>query len=1132
MTRATTRKNLTEQTPPTHYVALGASAGGLEAIETFFTNMPPESGLGFIVIQHLSPDYKSLMVELLSKKTAMPVLRAEDGMLVQPNHVYLIPPKKNLTIFHGKLLLTEQEHSKGINLPIDVFLRSLAEDQGEKAVAIILSGTGSDGMRGVRAIKEYGGMVMVQDEESAKFNGMPRAAISTGLADFILPPEKMPRQLLSFTKHPYVAKAERSETLLGDEDGLTRIFAILRERCKVDFTYYKPSTVSRRIERRMSVNQIDDIREYVAYLQNYPGEVAALYRELLIGVTSFFRDQEVFDRLSEEYLADVLKENSGRETRLWVAACSTGEEAYSLAILAREKMDELGLHKDIKIFATDIDRDAIHYAAAGVYPESIAADLSPRLLAKYFHKRDDSFQIARGIREMVVFAQHNLVKDPPFTNISLISCRNLLIYLQPILQRKVLEFFNFSLRPDGILMLGTSETTGELGDYFETLDARLKLYRSKGRLKQISESAHPLSITDTRARDLRGQFASTRRALRATEEERVLERFFEAVSGDYLPLALIVNESLEVLHVLGNPEGYFKLPSGKLVNDISKMAARELSIPLSTGIQKAFRQHQEVHFSNIRLSNPSGGRVVDLRIRPLPHKKGQEELAAVFIGEVRKSEAVESSQPILSYDLTKEAEERLRDLEQELQFTRENLQATIEELETSNEELQATNEELLASNEELQSTNEELQSTNEELFTVNAEYQSKIIELTELHNDVENLLSATQMAILLLDENLEVRRFSPQVTRLFKLLESDIGRPITHIKHQLADCDPIALIREVQESGQAKELEVRSLESHWYLARITPYEIGPSTFSGIVLSFVEITAIKQAEQALRDEERKYRALFETMTQGVVYQNAKGEIVFANPAAQQILGLSLAQMQGRTSLDPRWRAIREDESDFPGEEHPAMVALRTGQEVRGQVMGVFNPQKNAISWIRVNAIPQFNDGESQPHGVYATFEDITPYRTSKKQLRESEERYRRLFNEMTTGFALHEIILDEHGQPCDYRFLDINPAFERLTGLRREEIIGKRATETLPGLQTFWLERYEQVALTGTAIEFEDYHPALNKYIEARVFCPSPGQFATLLHDISDRKRAEEFLRKTQCECDELKRRLNFHEEEP
>ncbi len=469
-----------EAAMPTHYVAVGASAGGLEAIESFFSHMPPDSGLGFIVIQHLSPDYKSLMVELLSKRTPMPVRRAEDGLPVLPNNVYLIPPKKNLTIFHGKLLLSEQDHSKGINLPIDVFLRSLAEDQSEKAVAVILSGTGSDGTRGLRVIKEYGGMVMVQDEESAKFNGMPRAAISTGLADFVLPPDQMPGQLLSFSKHPYITKVERSETLLSDEQGLTRIFSILREKCKVDFTFYKPSTVTRRIERRMTINQTDDIRDYVAYLSNNPGEAVALYRELLIGVTSFFRDPDAFDCLVQHGLPEIFKSASSREIRFWVACCSTGEEAYTMAILARECMEMLGTSHDVKIFATDIDRDAIHYAASGSFPESVAADISPRLLAKYFYKKDDNFQIARNIREMVVFAQHNLIKDPPFTNISLISCRNMMIYLQPILQRKVLEFFNFSLNPGGILMLGTSETTGDMADYFEPVAPKWKIYRSKG----------------------------------------------------------------------------------------------------------------------------------------------------------------------------------------------------------------------------------------------------------------------------------------------------------------------------------------------------------------------------------------------------------------------------------------------------------------------------------------------------------------------------------------------------------------------------------------------------------------------------------------------------------------------------
>lgn len=724
-------------------------------------------------------------------------------------------------------------------------------------MAIILSGTGSDGMRGVRAVKENGGMVMVQSEESAKFDGMPRSAISTGLADFVLPPDQMPKQLQAFIKHPYVTKTERSESLLSNEDGLIRIFALLRERCKVDFTYYKPSTVVRRIERRMSINQVEDIKDYVNYILGNPAELTTLYRELLIGVTSFFRDQEAFDHLATQVLPELFRNATSREIRFWVAACSTGEEAYSLAILARECMDQLGVSHDIKIFATDIDRDAIHYAAAGSYPESIAADLSPRILSKYFHKRDDNFQIARTIREMVVFAQHNLIKDPPFTNINLISCRNVLIYFQPVLQRKVFEFFNFSLAANGVLFLGSSETTGEMASYFEPLEHKLKIFRSKGRLKPLSDTHLP-NVTDTRFHEMKGQFAVARRALRATDEERVMERFIEIIAPDYIPLALVVNEQLEVQHIFGDAASYFKLPSGKVVNDISKMAVKELAIPLATGIQKVFRQNQELRFSNIRLSHLEAGRLVDMRIKPMPGKKEQDRLVAIFLSEVKKgSDTLDSGHHVQTYDLSKEAEDRMRDLEHELQFTRENLQATIEGLETSNEELQATNEELLASNEELQSTNEELQSTNEELqstneelFTVNAEFQNKIIELTELHNDLDNLLSATQIGNLLLDENMEVRRFSKRISDIFKLLDSDIGRPITHITHHLQQCDPIALIREVQVTNRPIEQEVQTLDGRWHLMRIVPYTIGPKTFSGTVVSFIDITVMKQAQESV------------------------------------------------------------------------------------------------------------------------------------------------------------------------------------------------------------------------------------------------------------------------------------------
>jgi two-component system CheB/CheR fusion protein len=1094
----TLRKKKEKIQKPSHYVGIGASAGGLEAIEAFFKNMPPKSNLAFIVVQHLSPDYKSLMVELLSKKTEMPVHRAEDGMEVLADNVYLIPPKKNLTIFHGKLLLNDKVANQGINLPIDIFLRSLAEDQGERTIAIILSGTGSDGTRGVRAIKEFGGMVMVQDEESAKFDGMPRAAVSTGVADFIMPPEKMPEQLLAYMAHPYVSGNKHSDILLKDPDALTRLFAELREKTKADFTYYKPSTITRRIERRMSVNQISDFEEYVKYLQSYPGEVMALYRDLLIGVTSFFRDPDPMQELEEKWLPELLMRVKNREIRFWVAGCSTGEEAYTLAILVKEAMEKAGISRDVKIFATDIDKDAVITASSGIYPESIAGDLPPKIMAKYFYHKEEKLQIARHLREMVVFAQHNLVKDPPFTNIDFITCRNLLIYLQPILQQKVFEMFNFSLNSEGLLFLGSSETIGEMGDFFETMHQKHKIYRSKGKIQPLNREVQVRSRED-RSSPSR-PFTVGNRDRRQTDHDgsKIIKQYLQVVTEQYLPLSVIVNERLAIVHIFGNTEGYFKIPSGPMEYDITKMAAGEMAIPLATGIQKVFRSGEAITSTNIRLQQRDLNRTIRLRILPLPAAKGCEPLVTVFFEEISKR-PISEQDTVATFNVGEEAQQRINDLEQELQFARENLQATIEELETSNEELQATNEELLASNEELQSTNEELQSTNEELYTVNAEHQNKIIELTELNNDVDNLLTSSRIGTLLLDEDLEIRKFSPEIGNIFHILEKDIGRPVTHLNHNLQNVNPIEMIRTVQKSNRLIEKEVQAEDGRWYLARILPYAIGPKAYSGVVLTFVDIsetitardnlassrqttldisqfipaglfvyrensegalvldscnpeaermTGISMAQcggkrfediwpradkliekfigvmktgqtcyledvyykderiegayrihafrlldrrlavsfediterkiirKELEESERKYRVLFETMAQGVVFQDRDGRIISANPAAERILGLTFDQMRGATSLDARWRTIREDGSPLPGAEHPAMVALQTGTPVYGFVMGVYSPAFLGNRWILVNAGPQFHEGEKQPYQVYATFEDIT------------------------------------------------------------------------------------------------------------------------------------------------------------
>jgi two-component system, chemotaxis family, CheB/CheR fusion protein len=859
-----------------------------------------------VVIQHLSPDYKSLMVELLSRKTEIPVHRAEDGMVVQPNHIYLIPPKKNLTLFHGKLLLEDQKPREGINLPVDIFLRSLAEDQGEQAVGVILSGTGSDGTRGVRAVKEWGGLVMVQDEASAKFDGMPRAAASTGVADFILPPDEMPSQLVACLRHPYATRQDRQEQTLSNETGLTRLFSLLRARTKVDFTYYKPSTITRRIERRIAVTQVADLDAYVQYVEETPSEISVLYRELLIGVTSFFRDPQVMTLVQETVLPNLFEHCADREIRFWVAGCSTGEEAYTLAILAREVMAGMGLARDIKIFATDIDRDAVARAGSGSYPESIAADLNPSLLAKYFYCRGDTYQVTRTIREMVVFAQHNLVKDPPFTRIDLVSCRNLLIYLQTNLQQRALEMFSFSLRPGGVLILGNSETVGEMEDRFEPVDRKARIYRSLGRQgARAGLEGMETGTQEERRLPLAATGYSRPTRIAGREQERLIPRLLEVLADAYVPLTVVVNEHLEIVYTVGDPSGVFTLPSGRAVLDISKMVNRELAIPLATGIQKVFRTGDELVYTNVRLREADNAYFMRLRMRSLPGRRNDEALVIVFFERVEET-VRPAEDAAAEYDLDEETSQRLQDLEQELQFTRENLQATIEELETSNEELQATNEELLASNEELQSTNEELQSTNEELYTVNAEYQNKIIELTEVQNDVDNLLSSSRIGTLILDEDLCIRRYSPQAAPLFHLVESDVGRPLKHLTHQLLDFDPVAVSREVQRSGKLVEQDVQAEDGRWHLVRILPYHIGPHTFAGVVITLIDVTPLRDIRERLECTERAEADILRHMPSGLfVYDVTEdGDLLLksGNPAAEKITGLDVNACVGKRFLD--------------------------------------------------------------------------------------------------------------------------------------------------------------------------------------------------------------------------------------
>ncbi|HRC73388.1 MAG TPA: chemotaxis protein CheB [Candidatus Competibacter sp.] len=993
---------------PVYYVGIGASAGGLEALESFFSHMAADSGMAFIVIQHLSPDYKSMMVELLSKRTAMPVRRAEEGMRVEADSVYLIPPKKILSIVRGKLLLSESDHNRGLNLPIDVFLRSLAQDQAEKTVAIILSGTGSDGVRGIRAVKEAGGVVLVQDEESARFDGMPRAAVSTGLADFVLPPDAMPERLLSFIQHPCAPKPDRPPALLlSDEDGLARIFALLRERTRVDFTHYKPSTMIRRIERRMTMNQIHDLRDYVRFMEGCAGEVMVLYRELLIGVTSFFRDREVFDELENKHLPQLFERVETGEVRFWVAGCSTGEEAYTLAMLGREVLERLGKPTDIKIFATDLDHDAILRASGGVYPESIVADLPPGYLSKYFHRRQDHhYQVDRSLREMVVFAQHNLIKDPPFTKIELVSCRNLLIYLQPILQRKAMELMNFSLNPQGLLLLGSSETPGDLSDAFETLHQKFKIYASKGKRNPTGNSLEFAVLSESRPKYGRPRFSGGAPS-RDPQEERLLDRLLQALADDYVPLAVVVNEQREALYILGDPEGYFQLQPGKMLNDVAKIAVRELATPLATGLQRVFSTGDELKYSGIRVKRRDGLRTVQIRIRLLPGKRGQEALAVVLVepAAAQPSEPASVGAPV--YDLDREAEQRIRDLEQELQFSRENLQATIEELETANEELQATNEELLASNEELQSTNEELQSTNEELqsvneelHTVNAEHQSKIVELVELNNDLDNLITSTRIATLFLDENMIIRRFTPGIKRIFKMLDGDVGRPVSHLLHTLADVEPYQLARAVMRGDGEQEREVHTEDGAWFLMRVLPYHVSAETVSGVVLTFTDISLLKMAREALSERETRLASLYRAVPVGVG-RIAKRVFLEANRQLCQMLGYDSEELIGRST---RVLYLSDDAFESAGKDFYGRIQ----EQGAGTVETRWRRRDGMVVPVLISG--SVLDPENPDDGVTFAVLDLSDRESALAKLRESE----RVAHAALDALTAHIAILDETG----------------------------------------------------------------------------------------------------------------------
>lgn len=824
---------------PAYYVGIGASAGGLEAIEQFIANVPENCNYAVIIVQHLSPDYKSMMAEILSKKTSLPVLKSEDGMFVKPGHIYLIPPKKNLRIYKGKLYLDTPDYSSGINFPIDIFLRSLAEDQGEKAIGVILSGTGSDGVRGIRAIKQAGGIIFVQDQISAKFDGMPKAAMSTGIVDFVMQPSEMPAYITSVMNHPVNIVKMDEDKIITDGELLNKIFLLIREKHFVDFSSYKPSTIARRIERRMVVNKLDDINEYYRFMLENPNEVFTLFKEFLIGVTSFFRDVDVYTYLRENVISEILS-NSNEEIRIWVAGCSTGEEAYSIAINFKEVMEKIGKNKKLKIFATDIDKKALQTAASGIYPESITADVPIAYISKYFVKHGNQFVISRSIRESIVFAEHNLLKDPPFTNIALLSCRNILIYLKPEAQKKVFDHFHFSLKEGGILVLGSSETPGD-DLKFHTIESKLKIFKTIGHTRILMDREKQPNISKRHIGDIT-YFETFESVGFERDLEKLLKYSLKSLSGEIFKVFAIVNENMQLLYTEGELKSYFEFPTGKPNITLEKVLNKKLSIPISNAVRKVFRTEKNAKYNRVLITKGKKKTILSVDILFLEGPRKTPYAILVF-RELPESPQVQTD--MMTFELSTETENRIKDLENELQITKESLQATIEELETSNEELQAANEELLASNEELQSTNEELQSTNEELYTVNNELQSKIIEKSEVQKDLENVLIFSDIGLLILDNNFKIRKFSPKVKEIFNIIDADINRSITHLNHFIKDIDPFGLFARVMKNCSTEELEIQTITDENYYMKVVPFKNISRLVEGIVVTFTDITNFRK-----------------------------------------------------------------------------------------------------------------------------------------------------------------------------------------------------------------------------------------------------------------------------------------------
>jgi two-component system CheB/CheR fusion protein len=1120
--KSNSRKHAGEGTPQSAdtqaclIVGIGASAGGLKALKAFFSSMPIDTCMAFVVVPHLDPTHQSLMHELLARETRMPVCEAEEGMTVERSHVYIIPPARYLTISDDTLHLIEPQESRGTQTAIDHFLRSLARDQQERTVGIILSGTGSHGSAGLKEIKLAGGMVMVQQPQSAEYDQMPRSAIATGVADYVLPPEQMPEALVKYTNHPYLRQPPDAATSSDMQNDLNRILDILRTRTRHDFRSYRKNMLMRRVQRRMSLCHIEKFPDYLDYLRENTGEVTALVKDLLIGVTGFFREPEAFEVLAQQVIPDLVARScaatdTGRPVRVWVPGCTTGEEAYSLAMLFSEQFDAMNKPPNFQIFASDIDEESLSIARMGIYPASNTANIPAQRLQRFFVRIDEHhYQVTKRLREYIVFAAQNLISDAPFSKLDLVSCRNLLIYLEPEVQQKVIALFHFALDENGYLLLGPAESIGPAADMFEPVSRKWRVYRRIGAMRPERVN---IPIVTTGERRLQPWYREPA-ARRPLDFSRLMQQL---ALEELAPASVLMTRTYAILGFLGPTVNYLEFPSGEPTLDLMSLARPGLSTRIRVACRKAIHAGYAVTDAGARVKRNGSYVPCILTVRPLTEPKEAEGLLLVSFQDRPEEGAVAREA------LTEAGEAGLvQQLEYELKATHDDLQSTIEELESSNEELKASNEEVMSMNEELQSANEELetskeelQSLNEELVTLNQQLQEKVDELEHANNDITNLLTSSEVATVFLDTELRIKRFTPPTAKLLKLLPTDVGRPFGDFSMKFHDATLLKDCRRVLENLKTMEHEIAADDQHCYLRRILPYRTADNRIDGVVIMFIDITGRVAAEA----RSRLFATILQDSNDAITVQDFEGRITAWNRGAERMYGYSEAEALSMNTLNI-----------VPPDRHAEAMDLvkriAAGENVQSfETQRLTRDGRTLDVWLTLTRV---NDAAGTPVALSTTERDITASKRAREELRELNESLEQHITERTAELQRREQEFHTLADnvPALFSYLDadqryryVNHRYEEHWKRPMAEIIGRTAEELLGPAGYSVARPHIEAVLSGRPVTYEaefEYADAPRsmqvRYVPDIDATGRVQGFFALVNDITEIKQAEAEIR--------------------